>query len=219
MVVMSINRKKNRAGLSVLLGSMLSINVAATGAPIISLIDSGSVLTSPDPGYTETGTWLASETIGVNNTYKVQTATNGAATHTATFEFTGLVAGTEVEIFTTWVRSPNRVTDVPYTVSGIVGGDQTILINGEVDPLGHIGIAGSVGSAKNFQNIAGEFATFITTGSTLIVSLSNVTSDDLTVAQYTPFDAVAIRYEPVPEPASLVLVGMGALALCGRRRL
>ena len=181
------------------------------GSPIVTVIDSWDNSSPPDVGYSETGTWLAGAG-GVNNNYKVQAAVNGAPTATATFEFTGLSAGTTVEVFATWIRSLNRVTDVPYTISGIVGGDQTFYMSGEVDPVHDLVAAGTVGSGKWFEEV-GPSASFVTVGTTLTVSLTNTTSDTLPQpgsppaggVQYTPFDAVAIRYEPVvvPEPASL----------------
>lgn len=126
------------------------------------------------------------------------------ASKTATWTFSSLVNGTVWDVYATWVQQGNRATDAPYTVNGI-----TVDINQELAPAANLVLSDtdSAGTANfNFQKIG----TATVTAGTIAISLT----DDAN--EWVIADAVAIQQ--VPEPATLSLLGLGALVIITRRR-
>lgn len=123
--------------------------------------------------------------------------------------FTGLVPGMKTNIAATWVSpDSNRATNSPFTITGIVGGDQTVLVNQELTAVANYAELDDNGAAHPFQSLG----QFIPTGTTITVRLTNM-ADQFVIAD-------AIRLEQVPEPASFLLFacGLTGVTCLGLRR-
>jgi hypothetical protein len=113
--------------------------------------------------------------------------------------FSGLAPGVPHTVSATWVSpDANRAMNSPFTISGIVGGDQTVFVNQELVAAADYAELDDNSAAHPFQRLG----RFTPTGSTLTVRLSN-NADQFVIAD-------AIRVEQVPEPSSVVLF-LGAM--------
>ncbi|WP_425399362.1 PEP-CTERM sorting domain-containing protein [Aeoliella sp.] len=130
---------------------------------------------------------------------------DGAASHSGVlgseWTFDGLTPGVPVDVSTTWLPHANRGQNVPYTISGIDGGDQTVLVNQELEPLADAYELDDFGIAKHFQSLG----TFVPMGTSITVTMTNG-ADEFVIAD-------AVRVARVPEPATATLVGLGVLCL------
>jgi hypothetical protein len=116
--------------------------------------------------------------------------------------FTGLAPGVPHTVAATWVSpDANRATNSPFTISGIVGGNQTVMVNQELVAAADYAVLDDNGAAHPFQRLG----RFTPTGTTLTVRLTN-NADQFVIAD-------AIRVEGVPEPSSVGLVGCILAAL------
>ena len=109
----------------------------------------------------------------------------GGGENTASWTFTGLTPGTPTSVSITWSASTNRVSDAPFTVSGILGGDQTFDIDQLVQPDPDFVEVDALGSAIAFQ----ELGIFTPTSTSLTVSLNNDSAD---AGSFVIADAVRI---------------------------
>ena len=100
----------------------------------------GIVVEDQDADQSFAGTWYQvaygynADYAGFNQDhwYDSEGGNNGALT--STWVINGLTPGVPTNVSTRWVEFSNRPTDAPYTISGISGGDQTVMVDQQVAP-------------------------------------------------------------------------------------
>lgn len=120
----------------------------------------------------------------------------------ALWAFSGLSAGT-YDIWATWVHASNRATDAMYEVYDDGTLLDTVYLNQEIAPSETYTDFGITAEWEPFSS------SYTITSGTLIVVLygqSTLGNDNYVIAD-------AIRIASVPEPATLMLLGIGLLAL------
>jgi hypothetical protein len=90
-----------------------------------------------------------------------EATTTNFGTKSATYTFSGLTTGATFLLAATWTAFTNRATNAPYTISGVTGGPQTVLINQRNAPNDF------ADEGANWETLG----SFTTTGSTLTVVL------------------------------------------------
>jgi hypothetical protein len=176
-----------------------------TGATII---DSGNAASGSPPGHQFLGegggnVW-GGQGPGYDNWYWFDNE-NNFSQHTGAlsseFSFTGLTPGVKYSLSATWVAEPNRATNAPFTISGIVGGDQTVFMD-QQQLTANFMERDSLGVFHGFESLGA----FEAAGSTITVTLSN-NANGFVIPD-------AVRLVAVPEPGSLLLFACGVMA-CG----
>lgn len=148
--------------------------------------------------------WRTADSSHWNNT---EWAFDPVAGKTATWTFSNMAAGSEWDVYTTWVTNVNRTTDSPY----IIQGGTPIETNQTVSPIADLTLNDGTGGANSFSFQRIGTATVNGSGE-IVVTLGSSTSG------WTMADAIAIQAVAVPEPSSAALLGLGGLALILRRR-
>jgi uncharacterized protein (DUF1800 family) len=138
-------------------------------------------------GITENGT--ATGTAPFQGAASAAFAVNGAATETATFTFTGLVAG-QYRVSATWVGYSTAATNTPFTVFNGTTSLGTVRVDQTADA------AGFSDAGSGWQDLG----IYTITGTTLVVKVTN----DASNPNVSPSGVVAdaIRIERVNTPTS-----------------
>ncbi|QDV51351.1 Calx-beta domain protein [Gimesia fumaroli] len=119
-------------------------NVQATGL-IVGLVDSQAtgtivnddylkIIDNGDAGFSQTGTWISASgnPTFYQGDYSYVDGVGGTGQNTSSWAFSNLLAGT-YRVSGTWVPEPNGgATNMPVTISGIVGGDVSMSVNEQV---------------------------------------------------------------------------------------
>ncbi len=154
-------------------------------------------------GFQVTGSGLSSEQGFGRSVHYANGDTSPVDTATWTFE--NLTAGGRYRVSATWSAFGNRATNAPFTISGIVGGSQTALVNQQQTP-DDLSVNGT--QFEDLRVTTGGFAgngVFTVSGTTLTVSLTDVGADGQVIAD-------AIRIQRVVDPEVAVAVDGVALA-------
>ncbi len=127
---------------------------------------------------------------------------NSLPPDTATWTFPGLTAGGRYRVSATWSPFANRATDAPFTVAGVDGGDQTILVNQQAAP-DDLNVNGT-----QFEDL-GVFT--VTAGGQLTVKLTDAGANGQVIAD-------AVRIERIVHPEAVVELS-GVALLDGNNRV
>lgn len=214
---------------SISAGSMTSV----TNGTTVSTFGTGSIGTGGLNGGTGTGATLGGAVSGASFYWALltkggvsQSAAPTSLSGLATWTATGLIATNSNTASRLAVISPNSGA----TVSWSPGTTQSVMMVGWSANLG-TDYATAVGNLANNAFLAGltTQAFFGVSNTGFITTLSTATSPGASVfgtgatAQGTPIQSLLtplnlVGFAPVPEPGTMVLAGLGGLALLGLRR-
>jgi hypothetical protein len=147
----------------------------------------------PAPHYATTGYFLTYGDQGRRGT--IQSAANNAPASTANFTFSPLVPGTMYRVSATWSTDPNRATNSLFTVSGGVGGPESVRVNQELPPDDY------VAEGSSWEDLGGPYT--VDAGGQLIITLSNATANEYVIAD-------AVRLQPLSAQPEMRLEDSGA---------
>ncbi|WP_202921442.1 choice-of-anchor D domain-containing protein [Anatilimnocola aggregata] len=137
---------------------VINLNGTATPAPVIRAIDNGAT------GFTSTGTWTRSTTVGREK--DIQTALKGTGTTTATWTFTNMPPGI-YRVHASWTQSSAYATNAPFTIFDGATELSTVRVNQERAS------SGLTWGGTAWSNLG----TFTITGDTVRVTLTNAAND------------------------------------------
>ncbi|QDV51352.1 golvesin C-terminal-like domain-containing protein [Gimesia fumaroli] len=92
------------------------------------------IIDNGDTGFSQTGTWISASgnPTFYQGDYSYVDGVGGTGQNTSSWAFSNLSAGT-YRVSGTWVPEPNGgATNMPVTISGIVGGDVSMSVNEQV---------------------------------------------------------------------------------------
>lgn len=176
-----------------------------THSTILDLSTSGDSIGSITGSFSsDAAGWQTGDSSHWNNT---EWAFDPVAGKTATWTFSNMTAGSEWDVYSTWVTNINRTTDSPYIIQGGTPTQVSQFVSPITDLTLNDGTDGV--SSFSFQKIG--TATVNGSGE-IVVTLGS------SVSGWAMADAIAIQSAAVPEPSSAALLGLGGLALILRRR-